>query len=156
MNDLEDKTTTTKLWTPIVKIFCIVAVLAIAGAFIFYLNTSNHSSSTTTAANPYEVSLSQISNNLQSGSLLIDVRTPEEYTAQHAKGAINIPLANIQEGQTPAITKDTIVYVYCHSGTRAAQAKVLLEKDGYQHVISLGGIERWIALGGQVVSSENK
>ena len=152
MDNSGENTGKVDLRVSIAKKICVVAILIIAGAFISYLATNNHSSSAP-AVNPYEVSLAQIDKNVQSGSPIIDVRTPEEYAAQHAKGAINLPLANIQTGKIPTAAKNTIVYVYCQSGVRAAQAKILLGQDGYQHVISLGGIGNWIVLGGQVTSS---
>lgn len=155
MDNLETHTSTTGSHTSVIKKIVVIAILIIAGAAIFFAATKNNSSPTASVANPYEVSLAQIDKNTQSGSPLIDVRTPEEYAAQHAKGAINLPLVDIQNGKMPNVAKDKIVYVYCHSGARAAQAKTRLEKDGYQHVISLGGIGNWIALGGQVVPPLN-
>ena len=100
--------------------------------------------------------MKQITKNLASGSLLIDVRTPKEYNAQHAVGAINMPLANIQAGEMPNIAKDKIVYVYCHTGVRAGEAKTILTDEGYSKVISLIGIDNWIALGGKVTFTPSK
>ena len=47
---------------------------------------------------------------------LIDVRTPEEYAAGHAKGSVNIPIETIQNGDLTKISKDKPVYLYCRTG----------------------------------------
>lgn len=136
--------------------------LFIGGLLIFFLvlggnpapNTSNTESSN--PSHTSAITLNQIDKNLQSGSLLIDVRTSAEYGAQHAKDAINLPLSDIQTGRMPSVAKDKIIYVYCQSGTRAAQAKELLTQEGYKNVISLGGIGNWTALGGQIITAQGK
>jgi phage shock protein E len=80
---------------------------------------------------------------------LIDVRTADEYIADHASGATNIPLDNILSGNFKGIDKDKPIYVYCRSGMRAGQAKIALEKLGYKNVTNLGGINNWKDQGGK-------
>ena len=84
---------------------------------------------------------------------LVDVRTVEEYSAGHADGAINVPLADIQSGDFSKIKKDAYIKLYCRSGNRAEQAKVLLEKKGYNQVVNIGGIDNWQDKGGKVCKS---
>ena len=67
-----------------------------------------------------------------------------------------MPLADIQAGKTPNVTKNKIIYVYCHTGVRAGEAKTILTDEGYSKVISLIGIDNWIALGGKVTSTPSK
>lgn len=96
----------------------------------------------------------KISNQIEAtGGQLIDVRTPEEYIAGHAGGAVNVPLDDIANGKLSKINKDKTVYVYCRSGKRAGQAKVALEKAGYKDVINLGGLSNWQDQGGVVCKS---
>jgi rhodanese-related sulfurtransferase len=70
-------------------------------------------------------------------AVLIDVRTPEEYLEGSAKGAINIPLNEIQAEATKLDSTKTIV-VFCRSGSRAKSAKDILEQMGFKKVINGG------------------
>ena len=87
----------------------------------------------------------------QGKAVLLDVRTDDEWKAGHAVGAVHFELARLQRGELPSIPKDAVVYVYCRSGGRAAQAKTILEQRGYANVTNLGGLANWQALGGAVV-----
>ncbi|MEK7138351.1 MAG: rhodanese-like domain-containing protein [Patescibacteria group bacterium] len=83
-------------------------------------------------------------------AFLIDVRTENEWNAGHAKGAILFELSKIQEGETPAVSKDAEIYLYCHSGSRSGVAKEILKKEGFTNVENLGGLDDWQALGGEL------
>lgn len=71
----------------------------------------------------------------------IDVRTVEEYSADHIDGDANIPLAEIDvEALASTYGKDAEIMLYCRSGNRAGQAKTLLEEAGFSNVTNAGGI----------------
>ena len=71
----------------------------------------------------------------------IDVRTVEEYSADHIEGDSNIPLATIDTAALVAkYGKDAELMLYCRSGNRAGQAKQLLEAAGFTKVTNAGGI----------------
>lgn len=70
-------------------------------------------------------------------TVLVDVRTPAEFSEGSAKNAINIPLDRIQAEADALKGKGTIV-VFCRSGNRSAQAKFLLERLGFNNVINAG------------------
>ena len=76
-------------------------------------------------------------------AVIIDVRTPQEFSAGHIDGAINIPVDQIGQGiqSIKGLKKDSPVLVYCRSGRRSALARGMLEKQGYQHIIDGGGID---------------
>ena len=78
------------------------------------------------------------------GSIVVDVRTPEEYAEGHIPGAINIPLDTIGDEQ-PAELPDLgqRIYVYCRSGRRSATATAILAGIGYTDVVDFGGILDW-------------
>ncbi|GIP50632.1 rhodanese-like domain-containing protein [Paenibacillus sp. J53TS2] len=77
------------------------------------------------------------------GKKVIDVREIHEYNRGHIKGAINIPLSQLQQ-RMGEITKDQAVYVYCQSGMRSKQAAKLLGRHGIKEVADLrGGIMSW-------------
>ncbi len=80
----------------------------------------------------------------QQGALLLDVRTPEEFSAGHIDGATNIPVQELEARLTsfPA-RKDQGVVVYCHSGRRSANAVGILTKAGYTRVSDLGAMTNW-------------
>lgn len=87
--------------------------------------------------------------NESKGSPVIDVREIHEYKRGHLKGAVNIPLSQLQQrmGELP---KDRTVYLYCQSGMRSKQAAKLLRRNGYAEVVDLrGGIVSWNGPTGQ-------
>lgn len=73
--------------------------------------------------------------------ILVDVRTKVEYESEHIKGAINIPLDEIES--TTMLKKDAKIVVYCQSGNRSAQAARKLIDNGYTNVYDMGGIIGW-------------
>lgn len=76
--------------------------------------------------------------------ILIDVRTVEEYEAEHIPGAINLPVEEIGDLIGDEITnKSTKIILYCRSGNRSAQAASILSNMGYLSVFDMGGIIDW-------------
>lgn len=69
----------------------------------------------------------------------VDVRTPDEYSAGHAKGAELIPLDEIEGRAADRFHKDDIITLYCRSGNRSGTAQAVLESKGY-FVLDIGGI----------------
>jgi len=74
---------------------------------------------------------------VNNGAFLVDVRTPAEFSAGSVKGAVNIPLDKVQSQLTKFEGKKNIV-VFCRSGNRSSQAKSILEQNGFQDVINGG------------------
>ena len=70
----------------------------------------------------------------QGGKLLvIDVRTPKEYAAGHAEGAINVPLEDLsQKIHALDVSKDSTIVTMCEHGGRSSRAALELAKMGYQ------------------------
>ena len=88
----------------------------------------------------------------ESGYILLDVRTPEEFHEQHIPGAINIANETIGTGEIPELPdKDQLILVYCRSGNRSKQASEKLAALGYTNVVEFGGIRDWT---GEVVTGE--
>ena len=74
-------------------------------------------------------------------SILIDVRTREEWDAGFIEGATHIPLNNLAlEINKYVINDKEEILLYCRSGNRSGKAKLLLESLGYAKVKNLGGI----------------
>lgn len=89
---------------------------------------------------------------LQSGLILLDVRTPEEWAEGHIEGAILIPLDELPNRAAAELPQDAEIVVYCRSGNRSAQAAAYLVDAGYTNVSDLGGIIDWVAAGYPTVS----
>ena len=73
--------------------------------------------------------------------ILIDVRTPEEWSAGHAEGAIHIPLRHLLERvREVAPDSTTAVITCCNSGGRAGRACEALHKLGYTNARYIAGL----------------
>jgi len=93
---------------------------------------------------------SQVQSELESRAVMVDVRTPEEYTEAHVSGAQNISLQQLQQGVLPQVEKSKKLYVYCRSGSRSAQAAKILTDKGYK-VEDLGAMTSVAAMGTTIV-----
>ena len=75
-------------------------------------------------------------------TVIIDVRTPEEYAGVHLEGAVNV---NLQSGSFEqdilAFPLDGDYVVYCRSGNRSAQAAAIMADLGFENVQDAGGIQ---------------
>ena len=103
------------------------------------------------------ISVSDARAMIQSSSnlLVVDVRTPEEYTQGHLKGAINIPLSDLQL-RIGGLEQNRPMLVYCQTGSRSAQASSILVKAGFTQVYNLdGGMTAWINSGYPTVNAVN-
>ena len=74
------------------------------------------------------------------GAVLLDVRTPQEYSEGHIPGSKNVPLQTLDKIRNIVDNKDTELFVYCHSGARSRQAAEALRHMGYTKVNNIGGI----------------
>ncbi|MCC7386608.1 MAG: pyridoxal-phosphate dependent enzyme [Deltaproteobacteria bacterium] len=82
-------------------------------------------------------------------ALVIDVRRPDRYQAQHVAGSINIPLAQLGDSMSrlPEDRDHPIVCV-CDLGNISANGMLFLKSLGYSQVKSLsGGIRGWVSAG---------
>ena len=76
-------------------------------------------------------------------TIIIDVRTKEEYKEYHMKDAINIPYEKIVETLDQQKTdKETPIIVYCKSGTRSNKAFTSLKESGYKNIYDLGALSK--------------
>lgn len=76
-------------------------------------------------------------------TILIDVRTAEEYAAGHLDGAL---LLDFNGGELAAALPDldpgAEYLVYCRSGNRSGQAIALMEQTGFTNLTNLGSLEQ--------------
>ena len=86
----------------------------------------------------------------ESDYIILDVRTPEEFSEKHIPGAINVANETIGSEEIPELPdKDQLILVYCRSGNRSKQASEKLVALGYTNIVEFGGINDWP---GEVVS----
>jgi molybdopterin/thiamine biosynthesis adenylyltransferase/rhodanese-related sulfurtransferase len=93
-----------------------------------------------------EIDPGEVREQFGNGTVLVDVREPEEWSAGHIPGAKHVPKSYLEsriEGNVP--DRSAHVVLYCASGNRSAwAARTLIEDLGYEHVESMtGGFTLW-------------
>ena len=74
-------------------------------------------------------------------SILVDVRTRNEFNQSHIRGAVHIPLHELPSNVERLRHKTA--YLYCRSGARSGQAEAFLQGHGINSV-NIGGITSFI------------
>ena len=84
--------------------------------------------------------------------VLLDVRTPEEFSDGHIQGAINLDMQNPNfNSQIQKLDKTKTYLVFCRSGNRALTASQEMSKIGLKTVYSKGGIVDWQSAGFETI-----
>lgn len=84
---------------------------------------------------------------LQEGALVIDVRTPGEFSSGHLAAAVNIPLGDLRTDIPRHVPdKNQVLLLHCLSGGRSAIAQHQLKRMGYTKVSNLGSYRRAAAI----------
>jgi Fe-S cluster biogenesis protein NfuA/rhodanese-related sulfurtransferase/glutaredoxin len=85
---------------------------------------------------------------------LVDVRTADEVAPGMIRGALHLPLPELDARHGELDPADVWV-VYCKSGRRSMTAVQALRGHGFRSAVSLrGGIDAWAAAGGTLVSPQ--
>ena len=80
----------------------------------------------------------------ETGYIINEARTQEEFDEGHIEGAILIPEYEIsQRAEKELPDKDQLILVYCRSGRRSKIASQALVDLGYTNVKEFGGIIDW-------------
>ncbi|WP_244147693.1 rhodanese-like domain-containing protein [Leptospira yanagawae] len=106
-----------------------VAIVIIAVLFIIYQ-----------LRNASGMDQSQLKEKIDSGALVVDVRTVAEFNAGHYPTAKNIPVDEVSKRVDEFGDKNQTIILYCASGGRSGSAKSFLESIGYKQVINAGGL----------------
>ena len=83
--------------------------------------------------------------------VLVDVRTPEEYSAGHLRGVecnFNVRSATFFKDYQ-SLPKDKLIAVYCKGGGRSKQVAGVLAGNGYKVVELAVGYDGWVKAGGE-------
>ncbi|GEA59771.1 rhodanese-like domain-containing protein [Vibrio comitans] len=83
---------------------------------------------------------------IDSGAVVIDVRTPQEFSGGHLDNAVNIPVSDLSRADLSFVDKDDQIVVYCRSGNRSGNAKQILLTKGYKHVHNGGGLQMMLSV----------
>lgn len=95
---------------------------------------------------PRKISAEEAKSIMDSGEeyFLLDVRTQEEFDAQHIPDAVCIPDTELSDRRDELPQdKTALILVYCRSGRRSAASAELLAEMGYTAVCDFGGIIDW-------------
>ncbi|HZM19000.1 MAG TPA: molybdopterin-synthase adenylyltransferase MoeB [Gaiellaceae bacterium] len=85
----------------------------------------------------------------ETGALLVDVRSDEEWKVSHIPGALHVPMSQVEE-RLPELVPDRSrpIITYCAVGARSYRILPTLDALGYEDAISMaGGIVAWRELG---------
>ena len=126
------------------------ALFVAAIAFIWLANNGTRQSPANLQPVP-EVDIAQAKALIDSGALVIDVRSAEQFAFRHLPGAVLVSLELLRAGIPPSIAaaKDKPVVVYCNQGlVHGPEATRLLQQAGFKQAVNLrSGIEGWAAAG---------
>ena len=76
----------------------------------------------------------------EDSTILLDVRTKEEYEEGHIPGSINVELDYINTVKDVIKDKTSKIYLYCRSGHRSGIALNAMKELGYTDLTNIGGI----------------
>ena len=108
--------------------FTLLAALMVGAAWFFLLRGRNRQAPLTQQ---------QLQELRQRGALVLDVRSPGEFAAGHAKGARNIPLPVLKE-RLADLDRTRPILTCCASGMRSASARAILVRAGFKEVHNVG------------------
>lgn len=78
---------------------------------------------------------------INKGAVIIDVRDDMEYTEYHIPNAISIPISTIRYKINEIVkNKQSVIILYCKSGSRSRRAAQILVQLGYTNVCDVGSI----------------
>ena len=95
-------------------------------------------------ANRSRLTKDQMMTLLDQGTLILDVRTAQEFAQCHAPGSRNVPLDQLAS-QLPKLDRTRSILVCCASGARSGMAKAMLERAGFTKVDNAGPWQRLLS-----------
>ncbi len=142
-----------------VLVLSLVSILGAVGV-LGYAKVNNYSVKTmayvvVAGFNTPKVSTAELQQGKLKPVVMVDVRDPEEYSADHIGSSLSVPLTEIKAGKgvekirdfaktfsKPNQPQPTIV-LYCQSGPRSIEAYQNLKDQGLNLVVLSGGINSW-------------
>ncbi len=109
---------------------------------------------TTTTPGPKDISVADAQDLLERYKgdpylVLIDVRTPEEYSSGHIDDSLNIDYQSPDfKVEVDKLAKPISYLLYCRTGARSAAAGNMMANLGFKYIFNMiGGITAWQAAG---------
>lgn len=73
-------------------------------------------------------------------AVLVDVRTPDEFSSGHIPNALNIDFQNTSfVSEVKKLDTNKTYFVYCRSGNRSEQAIRIMKQNGIKNIYELQG-----------------
>ena len=113
-------------------------------ALVVYLIASSAGGGGTALAR--DISVEEAYQMYQQGTLVVDVRTQQEWDEYHIPNTTLIPLDELPN-RLNELPKDKEIVVICHSGNRSKQGRDILRNAGYNAASTNGGLLAWIDKG---------
>ncbi|MEI6322208.1 MAG: rhodanese-like domain-containing protein [bacterium] len=79
---------------------------------------------------------------LREGASIVDVRSTQEFQADHLPNAVNVPLGELNRLPQMVKDKNQVLLLHCLSGTRSGMATGKIKGMGYSHVFNMGSLGR--------------
>ena len=91
------------------------------------------------------------------GFVVLDVRTPEEYSSGHIENAVNIDyLSENFKEEVNKLDKNNVYVLYCGSGRRAGASVDIMEQLSFKKVYNIGGVIQLQEAGLKLTTPESK
>jgi rhodanese-related sulfurtransferase/glyoxylase-like metal-dependent hydrolase (beta-lactamase superfamily II) len=82
--------------------------------------------------------------------VVLDVRTADEYEAEHIPGSLHIPYGDLAQ-RLDELPRERPIATICRGGKRSGLAASILQREGFDDVVHVGrGVGAWRAAGGPV------
>ena len=109
--------------------------------FLAFVSCQSQSVQTSIDVSTFNTKMTTLKN-----AIVLDVRTPEEYTNGYIGKALNIDYeSDAFEKEISKLDKSKTYLLYCESGGRSKSALEVMHEQGFKNVFELnGGMEEWV------------
>jgi phage shock protein E len=74
--------------------------------------------------------------------VILDVRTPEEFSTDHVAQAVNIDFKNKDfKDKVAKLDRNDEYELYCRTGNRSGKALTMMKEMGFKNLKNLGGLD---------------
>ncbi len=130
---------------PLFLAFMIMALLALGKASIAETDTPKEETQVIKNISPQEAHVLIEKNKKNPDFVILDVRTPEEFSEGHIENAVNLDFYsdNFKE-DLGKLDKNKTYLTHCRSGSRSAKTLNLMKELGFKEAYNItGGIVQW-------------
>jgi rhodanese-related sulfurtransferase len=130
---------------PLFLVFMIMAMLALGKASIAETDTAIEETQVIKNVSPQEAHVLIEKNNKNPDFVILDVRTPEEFSEGHIEDAVNLDFYSDNfEEELEKLDKNKTYVTHCRSGSRSAKTLNLMKELGFKEAYNItGGIVQW-------------